>query len=184
MKNIIIVLFIVLIGCSFETEKKVNAYFCGGQSNANEIWYETIKSRILEVDETAIVVHARHSGRSISYWVDSNIYDYDLDLIISELQGINYNFKAVFWFQGEADKYIAESYEDNFYCFFGKLGYDLEDSDFKIFIFNEERYRASKGFPFSQARKDLNLILFDKHSFSPAGPPHAPCEFHIYGFSI
>jgi len=119
-------------------EEKINVYFCGGQSNANEIWFETIKNRILDVDSSAILIHSYHSGQSISSWYDLKpMENYTVDLleIQSNLSGIDYDIRGFFWFQGESDRFrdLPEFYQRRFYNLIDQFEYDLNDS-FPIFM--------------------------------------------------
>ena len=139
IKKIIYFLLIILLwGCNFFQES-VNVYFCGGQSNATELWYETIKSRILENDPTAIVLYSSHGASSISTWYDNGPqynYDKDIQIFYNALDNVNYDIKAFFWFQGETDAGYdyANYYEKRFTGFISQYKYDLKDYNFPIYM--------------------------------------------------
>jgi len=137
MKYLSMFIFTFLVSCSFNHPDTVNLYFCGGQSNANDIWYETIKENILKVDPTAMVIWNNHPGKSISYWWDEYIgvnYEEDYDVIKSSIAGLNYDFKGVFWYQGESDWPYPNEYKKRFYGLFNELEKDLNDGDYYIFM--------------------------------------------------
>lgn len=150
IKKILYFLFIMLFyGCNL-FEIPVNVYFCGGQSNANIIWYEAIKSEILKVDSNAVVVHSFHSGHAIHWWIDNNIpkldYYEDLQSIYNAVNNKNYNIKAFFWFQGEGDRYYdaPELYENRFNDLINNFKKDTDD-DFLIFLTIVDEYPVSDG---------------------------------------
>ena len=117
-----------------------NVYFCGGQSNANILWYETIKSELLRVDPTAIVLHAVHPSAAIRSWYyessPKKYYFEDLEKIRNAIELVNYNIAGFFWFQGERDSKegTPELYGQRFLSLFEQYEKDLSDTDFSIFL--------------------------------------------------
>ena len=116
-----------------------NVYFCGGQSNATKLWYETIKSEILIVDPTAIILHKMHPGGAIKMWYfeSPNIYYFeDLEKIKYAVELVNYNIAGFFWFQGERDRIDKhpELYGLRLTSMFEQYKLDLLDSSFSIFL--------------------------------------------------
>ena len=120
-------------------DRVINVYFCGGQSNTTEIWYKSIKSKIMLIDPTAIILYNNHSGDGISEWYDGEPkqnYFSDLEIIKNELTNINYDFQGLFWFQGEGDSiydyYLF--YEGRFISFIDSFKEELCDNDFNIYM--------------------------------------------------
>jgi hypothetical protein len=139
MEKIILVLLGVslLISCEIipEVEAPKNAYFLLGQSNASSPWVGSIKDEISKHDPNAVFVSQKHGGSSIKEWFDGEPkenYISDINLIKESLYGMNFNLKAIFWFQGESDKNLSDEYGERFYSLFNQLSADINDYDYKI----------------------------------------------------
>ena len=93
---------------------------------------------ILIDDPTAIVVYVNHPGNSIAMWYSENKlqqnYYYDLQEIYNAVEGYDYNLKAIFWYQGEADRLYYNSYRNRFYQLMFGFANGLYDYDFNIYI--------------------------------------------------
>jgi len=125
--------------CELIPNEKVNVYFCGGQSNAHKLWYESIKSEILKIDPSAIVIYNNHPGDFIRKWYDNGPeYNYieDINIIKKSIFSIDYDFKGFFWYQGESDacESYYHMYEKRFYGMIGQFKTDIIDDDFLIFM--------------------------------------------------
>jgi len=158
MKKIIMAFIIVsVLGCSIEQTR--NIYFLGGQSNANKIWAESLTIDIIKKDPTAIVVYNNHYGYMLSQWITNEPQEAlieDFKMIDSSLP-LNYNFKAIYWFQGEGDRDIqnsAQFYEDRFIRMIDlfKVRYNNDNIDVNITIVDSEIFNV---FDIRKVQKDM-----------------------------
>ncbi len=182
MKKIIYFLFIIFFwGCNL-FQPPVNVYFCGGQSNATVIWYETIKAEILKVDPTAIVIHNYHPGNSLMEWYTSypkDNYIEDMGIIKSYLDDVNYNFKGFIWWQGESDRFEGyyQQYENRFMAMIKEFKKDVKDYNFSVVMTIVASMESAPGIRMAQIDTINNNNFI--YGFDSAGYERLPGSSHM-----
>lgn len=116
----------------------VNVYFAGGQSNATQVWGDAAEAELLENDPVAVLVWTNHPGNALRRWHTT----YDLNGTLGRQENYLKDFynpdsvqeglleatfasiesagdtpvlKGMLWFQGEGDRLLPESVDNNGY---------------------------------------------------------------------
>jgi hypothetical protein len=169
-------LLFVVISCSRPIlgppNGPINVYLSTGQSNANPAWGEAIANTILAVDPWAVVLHQDWPGEDMNTWHDGTKPRehaiHNVEYIKQKLGNREYNFRALFWFQGESDSGVVEPpdkhlvYEDKFIKYVNYLKSELKDDGFYVYI---NVIASSDSIPEYEDIRNVQFGMIEKYNF-------------------
>ena len=129
----------------------VDVFFAGGQSNANQWWFDGLANTLSAHYDHFLLVTEGHSGASLNQWYDNGpqanyIGDFYNTSGTGALQaalnnilanGDTYRFVGFFWFQGESDTGSAAEvnlYDTRFHAMLSQIQTDLNLDPFRYML--------------------------------------------------